>query len=117
MLPGTTISPSSSWLSLDTSSAAPPQDRRVVPLGIFEGRGHEVLGHTVQPVRQLATPGWPPRGEELVGSSTEQLGLGAQRLVEQHLGCLFATPLADATDPAAAGEALDTGGVLDDPVE
>ncbi len=47
--------------------------------------------HVIQPVRQFAAPGWPPRGEELVGSPTEQLGLGAQRLVEQDLGRLFAT--------------------------
>jgi hypothetical protein len=57
------------------------------------------------------------RKEELVGSPAEQLGLGAQRLVEQDLGRLFATPLTDATDPAAAPEALRTGRVLDDSVE
>src|SRR6266487_51061 len=73
--------------------------------------------HVIQPVRQFAAPGWPPRGEELVGSPTEQLGLGAQRLVEQDLGRLFTTPLTDTTDPAAAPEALRTGRVLDDCVE
>src|SRR5215218_9082628 len=79
------------------------EHRRVVPFGVLQGRGHDVLGHFVQPVRQFAAPGWPPRGEELVGSPTEQLGLGAQRLVEQDPGRLFATPLTDTTDPAAAG--------------
>src|SRR5206468_11742939 len=93
------------------------QHRRDVPVGILQGRGHDVLGHVVQPVRQFAAPGWPPRGEELVGSPTEQLGLGAQRLVEQDLGRLFATPLTDTTDPATALEALRTGRVLDDSVE
>src|SRR6266487_407235 len=71
--------------------------------------------HVIQPVRQFAASGWPPRGEELVGSPTEQLGLGAQRLVEQDLGRLFATPLTDTTDPAAAPEAFRTGRVLHDP--
>src|SRR5205823_10359894 len=91
--------------------------RRVVPVGIPQSRGHDVLGHVVQPVRQVAAPGWPPRGEELVGSPTEQLALGAQRLVEQDLGRLFATPLTDTTDPAAAPEALRAGRVLDGSVE
>src|SRR5436190_21636400 len=84
---------------------------------MLQSRGHDVLGHVVQPARQFATPGWPPLGEELVGSPTEQLGLGAQRLVEQDPGRLFATPLADTTDPAAAPEALRTGRVLDDSIE
>src|SRR5207253_11405716 len=79
--------------------------------------GHDELGHFDQPVRQFAAPGWPPRGEELVGSPTEQLGLGTERLVEQDLGRLFTTRLTDTTDPAAAPEALRTGRVLDDPVE
>src|SRR5207247_5062918 len=51
------------------------------------------------------------------GSPTEQLGLGAPRLVEQDFGRLFATPPTDTTDPAAAPEALRTGRVLDDSVE
>src|SRR5262249_21682613 len=67
--------------------------------------------------REFAAPGWPPGGEERVGSPTEQLGLGAQRLVEQDPGCLFTTPFTDTTDPAAAPEALRTGRVLDDSVE
>src|SRR5262249_55342360 len=84
---------------------------------ILERRGHDVLGHVVQPVRQFAAPRRPPRGEELVSSPTEQLRLGAQRLVEQDLGRLVATTLADTTDPAAAPEPLRTGRVLDDSVE
>ena len=66
------------------------QDRRVVPIEIFEGRGHDVLGQAVQPVRPLATPGRPPRGEELVAAPAQQQGLGAQRLVELDLGPRFA---------------------------
>src|SRR2546427_6857467 len=84
---------------------------------MLQSRGHDVLGDVVQPVRQFAAPGWPPRGEELVGSPTEQLSLGAQRLVEQDLGRFFATPLTDTTDPAAAPEALRAGRVLNDSVE
>src|SRR5580693_4731225 len=94
--------------------------RRVVPRGILEGRGHDVLGLAVQPVRQGASSGWPPRGEELVAAPTQQHGLGAQRLVEQDLGRLFAAlgpKLADTTDPAAVPEALLAGRVLDDSVE
>src|ERR687897_3385678 len=59
--------------------------RRVVPLGILEGRGHDVLWQAVQPVRQLATPGWPPRGEPFVAPPTQQQGLGTQGLVEREL--------------------------------
>src|SRR5439155_17776635 len=88
-----------------------------VPVGILQSRGHDVLRHFVEPVRKFAAPRWPPRGEKLVGSPTEQLGLGAQRLVEQDPGRLFATPLTHTTDPAAAPEALRTGRVLDDSVE
>ena len=68
-------------------------------------------------LRQVAAPGWPPRGEKLVGSPTVQLGLGAQHLVEEDLGRSFATTLADTTDPAAAPEPFHTGRVLDDSVE
>ena len=35
---------------------------------MFEGRGHDVLGQAVQPVRQLAAARWPPRGEPLVAA-------------------------------------------------
>ena len=44
------------------------EDCRVVPGGIGEGRGHDVLGQDVQPVRQLTAAIWPPRGEPLVAS-------------------------------------------------
>ena len=44
-------------------------DRGVVPTGIFEGRGHDVLGDAVHPVRQLAGPGWPPRGRRTRSSA------------------------------------------------
>ena len=81
----------------------------------MEGRGHHVLGQAVQPVRQGAGPGWPPRGEELVAAPAKQQGLGAQRLVEQDLGGLFAGE--GPVGPAAEPEALVTGQVLDDPVE
>src|SRR5438876_106635 len=117
MLPATTISPSNSCFSFATSWMTSRKHRRVVPVGILQRGRHYELGHFVQPVRQFAASGWPPRGEELVGSPTEQLGLGAQRLVEQNLGRLFATPLTDTTDPAAAPEPLRTGRVLDDSVE
>src|SRR5207249_3254380 len=80
--------------------------RRILPVGILEGRGHDVLGQAVDPVRQLATPGWPSGGEPFVAPPTQQQGLGAQRLVE----CELVDPLAvlDQTDPAAEPEALVT---------
>src|SRR6266849_3966351 len=80
-----------------------------------EGGRHDVLGQAVQPVRQLATPGWPPRGKPLVAPPTQQQSLGAQRLVERELGQLWAAR--DHADPAADPEALITGRVLDDSVE
>src|SRR5215467_3533543 len=91
------------------------QDHRVVPGEIFEGRGHDILGQAVQPIRQLATPGWPPSGEPLVGPPAQQHGLAAQRLVERELVELYA--VRDPADPTADPEALVTGRVLDDSVE
>src|SRR5262245_10829059 len=91
------------------------EDRRVAPVRIFEGGGNDVLGHAVQPVRQLATPRWPSRGQPLVAPPTKQQGLCAQRLVERELAELRA--VLDQSDPAADPEALVTGRVLDDPVE
>src|SRR5216683_2710636 len=94
-----------------------PYYRRVVPDGNTESRGNDVLGEAVQPVRERATSGWPPRRQELVAPPAQQKGLGAQRLVERNLGRLVATLAADKTDPAAAAEALDPRWVLDDSVE
>src|SRR5437773_3028512 len=95
----------------------PLQYRRVVPHRRFEGRGHDVLGQAVQPLRQRATSGWPPGGQELVAPTAQQKGFGAQRLVERHLRRLFATLAAYATNPATKPEALDAGRVLDYSVE
>jgi hypothetical protein len=47
---------------------------RVVPGGIGEGRGHDVLGQAVQPVRQLVAARWPPRGEPLVAFAGPAVG-------------------------------------------
>src|SRR5207249_4638054 len=91
------------------------QHRRVVPLGVLEGRRHDVLGQAVQPVRQGAAPGWPSRGEELVGPPAHQQALGAQRLVER--GLADGGAVLDVAHPAAKPEALVTGRVLDDSVE
>src|SRR5688572_15845363 len=82
---------------------------------MFEGRGHDVLGQAVQPVRQLATSGWPARGEPLVAPPTQQQCFGAKGLVERELVELWAVP--DQADPAADPEAFITGRVLDDSVE
>src|SRR5262245_2169023 len=69
---------------------------------MFKSRGHDVLGHAVQPDRILAAPGWPPRGEELVAAPAQQQGLGAQRLIKQDLGSLSLN-LADPVEEALAG--------------
>src|SRR5262249_28439681 len=90
---------------------------RVVPGGISECRGDNVLGLAVQPVLQGASPRWPPRGHDLVRASTQQHGLGLERLVERDLGCFFTSSITDATDPTAVPEALVAGRVLDDTVE
>src|SRR5205814_306478 len=91
--------------------------RRVAPLGLFEGRGHDVLGQTIQPVRPLSTPGKPPRGEPLIAPPAQQQGLGAQRLLEQYPGPRFTVLVPDLAEPAAVPEALLTSRVEGDSVE
>src|SRR5690242_20404429 len=88
---------------------------RVVPGGMFEGRRHDVLGQAVQPVRQLASAGRPPRSEPLIAPPAQQERLLPQRLVERELAELRV--VADQADPAAVPEAFVTGRVLDDSVE
>src|SRR6478752_9946446 len=111
-----TMSPSICCFSVETSSKhVALEDCRVVPGGIGEGRGHDVLGQAVEPVRQLTAARWPPRGEPLVASPAQQEGPGGQRLVERKLGKLRA--ISDQADPAAGPEAFVTGRVLDDSVE
>src|ERR1043166_5399269 len=84
---------------------------------MLESRGDDELGLAVQPVRQGAGPRWPPRCKELIGASTQQHGLGAQRLIERDFGCFFAARAADPPDPAPVPEALVTGRILDDTIE
>src|SRR5262245_31861025 len=82
---------------------------------MLEGRGHDVLGQAVQPVRQRAAAGWPPRGKPLVAPPAQQEGPGGQRLVECELAELWV--VFDQADPAASPEAFVPGRVLDDSVE
>src|SRR5262245_23545795 len=82
---------------------------------MLEGRGHDVFGHAVQPVRQLAAAGWPSRGKPLVAAPAQQEGPGGERLVERELAELWV--VFDQADPAADPEAFVPGGVLDDSVE
>src|SRR6266542_1507456 len=115
-LAGTTISPLSSCFSFETASTASP----LSTVELFQSGSSRVedttyLGRLFKPVRQLATPGWPPRGEPLVAPPTQQQGLGAQGLVERELVEFWA--VLDQADPAADPEALVTGRVLDDSVE
>ncbi len=60
------------------------EDCRVVPGGIGEGRGHDVLGHAVQPVGHLAAARWPPRGEPLAASPATRPARAAATRVEEH---------------------------------
>src|SRR5437899_10609598 len=55
-----------------------PYYRRVVPDRSIESRGNDVLGQAVQPVRERATSGWPPRGQELVTAPAKPTSLGDQ---------------------------------------
>jgi hypothetical protein len=110
------ISPSTSCFSFETAlSTSPVSTDELFQSGWLEGRGHDVLRQAVQPVRQLATPGWPLRGEPLVAPPTQQQGLGTQGLVERELVEFWA--VLDQADPAADPEAFVTGRFLDDSVE
>jgi hypothetical protein len=100
-------------MSVRTSWRLPATTISPFPVWVREGGGHDVLGHAVHPVGQLAGSGSPPRGQELECPPTLEQGLGIKMLVEQDLRRPFAVPVADATDPAAKPEALDTGRVLD----
>jgi hypothetical protein len=93
------------------------QDRHVGPRGVVEGRGHDVLGHAVQPVRPLASPGRPARREPLLGAPAEQQGRGAQRFGVRDLGELVDVLAARTAEPAAPPEALLAVGVLHHSVE
>src|SRR5262245_48171567 len=82
---------------------------------MLEGRGHDVLGQAVQPVRQRAAARWPPRGEPLIAPPAEQEGPGGHRLVQREFAELRV--VFDQAGPAAGPEAFVTGRVLDDSVE
>src|SRR5215469_4095379 len=81
-----------------------PQDRRVVPAGILQCRGHDVLGQVIEPVRQLSAPGWPSRREPVVATPAKQPGFSAQRFVERQLAELRL--VLDRANPAAKPEAF-----------
>ena len=83
------------------------EDCRVVPGGIGEGRGHDVLGQAVQPVRQLAAARWPPRGEPLVASPTP--AGRPRRPAPRQARAWQAAGYSDQADPAAGPEAFVTG--------
>jgi putative ABC transport system permease protein len=93
------------------------QDRHVGPRGVVEGRGHDVLGHAVQPVRPLASPGRPARPEPLVAAPAEQQGRGAQGFGIRDLGEPVDVLAARTAEPAAPPEALLAVGILHHSVE
>jgi hypothetical protein len=93
------------------------EDRHVGPRGIVEGRGHDVLGHAVQPVRPLASPGGPACREPLLGAPAEQQCSGAERFGGRDLGELLDVLAAGTGEPAAPPETLLAVGVLHHSVE
>src|SRR6185503_5678399 len=95
----------------------PGEHPSVVPGGVPESRGNNILGLAIERVRQGAAPGWPACGQEVVGPSPQQHGRGTERLLERDGACFFTTAIADATDPTAVPEAFDAGRVFDHPVE
>ena len=92
-------------------------DRGVVPIEIFEARGHHVFRHGVHPVGQLAGSGWPPSGEDLEGPSTQQQGLRSQRLLERDLKERLEVVFPNVDEPTAVSEALLTGWILYDSIQ
>src|SRR6266851_6593695 len=96
-LAATTISPSISRVSFETSSITSPLSTVVLfQAGASRVEDTTYLGNLSKPVRQRASSGWPPRGQELVALPTQQHGFSAQRLIERHLGRPFTTLAADA---------------------
>src|ERR671929_989068 len=115
MLPATTISPWSSCFNFETSSTASPFSTLVLFHSGSRGSRRRRTWACCSACPPGPVAGWPPRGQELVCPPTEQLRLGAQRLIEQPLAGLGA--VRDLADPTAVLEALDTGRVLDDSIE
>src|SRR5262249_19707493 len=54
----------------DLADYLAPQDGRIGPFGLLEGRGHYVLRQAVQPVDPLAALRWRPCAEVLVAPAT-----------------------------------------------
>ena len=78
-LPWTTMSPSSSCLSRETSAArSSPRTVRVGPLRVLQRRGDHVLRHVVELVRELAVARRPGGGEALVGLPPQQQRVGVR---------------------------------------
>src|SRR6187401_294056 len=84
---------------------------------MLEGRGDDVLRQAVQPVRELAGAGPPPRPEVLVAPPPEQPRLSAECLIERDLGPLLEVVASELLEPAAEPEALGTVRVLNHSIE
>src|SRR5258705_1364796 len=91
------------------------QHRRVVPLGLIQSRGDDILGHAVELVGELAFPRWPGLGKALVGHAPQQQGLGRERFVELELVALVSA--ADLEAPTSLTEVLGPARVLHDAVQ
>ncbi len=89
--------------------------RRVVPLGILERRGDEVLRHGVELVGEIALARGPGRGEALVGDAAEQERVARHHLVELEL--VPVRPALELERPTAVLVALGPARILDDAVE
>src|SRR6266540_669406 len=89
-----------------------PDHGRVVPLGLVQRGRHDVLGHAVHLLAELAGVGHgrPGGGEPLVGHASQEEGVGRQRLVELELGAIV--PLLELEGPASVLEGLRSTRVL-----
>src|SRR3981081_4453183 len=73
----------------DLLDEVPLQYPRVVPLGLIQGRGDDVLGHAVELVGKLAVSRWPGCGETFVRHPSQQQCLGREGFVELELVALL----------------------------
>ena len=93
-----------------------PQHGRVVPLGFFQSRGHDVLGHVVELVGELAFSGRPGLGKAL-DRSRAQAGAPPLSKASSSLNLSPSSPRSISKAPTAVLEVLGSARVLHHTVE
>ena len=90
---------------------------RVAPLGVFQRRRDDVLGHRVHLVGEpdLVGPRRPGRGEPLVRLASEQKRVGGEDFVELELVSLGSS--LELEGPASAVEPFASARIFHDPVQ